>query len=174
MVERDGYLLFECSVAVLYVDCANMLSLSDARGNGMFELKSRTEGQAMKDLITARLERWLIVLIALHSFGIGIALLWAPSWGFEIGGWSEVKPLFFARQSGAFHIVVATGYLIEYFRYRGVLLLLAAKAIATVFLLGATITGEPWVVPFSGLADAAMGLVIFLVHRKIVRDGEPS
>ena len=115
-------------------------------------------------------EQWVIILVALHSLGFGIALLWAPSWGFTFGGWDEVKPLFFARQSGAFHIVVAAGYLIEYYRYRGVLLLLTAKTIATVFLLGTALTGErAWVVPLSGIADAMMGIVVFLIHRQAVK-----
>ncbi len=118
----------------------------------------------------ARIERYIIILIALHSFAIGIVLLWAPPWGFQLAGWENVEPLFFPRQAGIFHIVLATGYLVEHFRYRGVLLLLTAKAIATVFLLSITIMGESgWVVLFSGIADALMGIVVYVIHRQSLR-----
>jgi hypothetical protein len=124
----------------------------------------------MKEHWIVKLDRLVIILVALHSFGFGIALLWAPAWGFKFGGWDEVSPLFFARQSGIFHIVVATGYLIEYYRYNGILLLLTAKGLATVFLLASALTGEhAWVVPFSGVADAMMGIVVFLIHRHVVK-----
>ena len=70
----------------------------------------------------SRLEKWLIVLVSAHSFAVGSFLLFATRWGTAFGGWAEVEPLFFARQAGIFHFVVATSYLIEYFRYRGVVL----------------------------------------------------
>ena len=49
-------------------------------------------------------------------------------------------PLFFPRQAGAFHFVVAAVYLVEYFRYRGVLLLVMTKSIAVVFLFLTTLS----------------------------------
>lgn len=119
-----------------------------------------------------KVERLLIILIALHSLAFGLVLLWAPSWAFQFGGWEDVEPLFFPRQGGVFHIVVAIGYLIEHFRYRGVLLLLTAKAVATVFLFGITVLGDSvWVIPFSGAVDALMGIVVYLVHRQVSISG---
>ena len=118
-----------------------------------------------------KLERLLIILVALHSFAFGFVLLWAPPWGFKMGGWENVEPLFFARQGGVFHIVVACGYLMEHFRYRGILLLVTAKAIATVFLLANFALGEhAWVVPLSGVADGMMGLVVYLIHRRVLKN----
>lgn len=119
----------------------------------------------MKDL--ARAERALVVLIALHSLAVGLFLTFATEWGARFGGFGEVRPLFFARQAGAFHFVVALVYLVEYFRYRGVLLLALTKATAVVFL-GLTVLlvpGSPWVVPLSALGDAAMGLAVALLRR---------
>jgi hypothetical protein len=114
-----------------------------------------------------RIEHWLIVLIAIHSYAVGFFLLFFTRWGADFGGWGEITPLFFARQAGIFHFVVATGYLIEYFRYRGVALLLTTKALAVIFL-GAMwlIDGGPWSVPLSLVGDALMGLVVFVVHRR--------
>ena len=119
----------------------------------------------MKDL--ARAERTLVVLIALHSLAVGLFLTFATEWGARFGGFGDVRPLFFPRQAGAFHFVVALVYLVEYFRYRGVLLLALTKATAVVFL-GLTVLlvpGSPWVVPRSALGDAAMGLAVVLLRR---------
>lgn len=118
-------------------------------------------------------ERWLIVLIALHTFAIGIALLAVPAWALRFGGWAAVPPLFFPRQAGVFHLVVGTGYLVEYARHRTVVLLLTAKALATIFLTAAALSGGvPWFVGFAGVADGLMGLAV-LVTRRLVRLAEP-
>lgn len=112
-----------------------------------------------------RVERALVVLIAIHSVGVGLALLFVTEWGAQLGGFGEVRPLFFARQAGAFHLVAAAGYLIEYFRYGGVVFLLTTKSIAvaflaTVWLLG----GAPWVIPVSALGDGLMAFLAWRVH----------
>ncbi len=120
-----------------------------------------------KQVPWSALERALVVAVALHSFAVGFFLLFFTRWGIRLGGWGEANPLFFARQAGIFHFVVASGYLIEYFRDRGVRLLLLAKATATVFLVAMLLEdGGPWVLPVSALGDALMGLAVWLVHRK--------
>jgi hypothetical protein len=113
-----------------------------------------------------RLERWLVVLIALHSYGVGCGLLFLTEWGARLGGWSEVDPLFFARQAGIFHFLIATAYLLEYFRNGTVTLLLTAKATAVLFL-GVMMLVEPgqWIVPVSAAADGLMGAAVWWVHR---------
>jgi hypothetical protein len=115
-----------------------------------------------------KLEKPLVSLIALHSYAVGLMLLVFPDWSVHLGGWPDaVYPQFYIRQGGAFHIVLATAYLIEYYRTRSVTLLIFAKCCATVFLTSCSITyGEPWVLPFSAASDAAMGLCAFIVHRK--------
>jgi hypothetical protein len=119
-----------------------------------------------------RLERALVVLIALHSVGVGVTLLFLTEWGLRLGGWTDVHPLFFARQAGIFHFVVATGYLIEYFRYRGVVLLVTTKSFAVVFLVAMSLVENvPWLVPASAVADGLMGLVVFFVHSRVAAAG---
>ncbi len=115
----------------------------------------------------ARLERWLVILIALHSAAVGLFLVALPEWSaITLGGWTRVAPIFFPRQAGVFHLVLAAGYLIEYFQYRGITLLVTAKCIATIFLLASTLAGGvPWIVPASGLGDGLMGISIILVRR---------
>lgn len=116
------------------------------------------------------LEKGLVVAVALHSFAVGFFLLFFTRWGVRFGGWGEASPLFFARQAGIFHFVVASGYLLEYFRTRGVQLLLLAKATATVFLVAMLLVdGGPWPLPVSALGDALMGIAVWVVHRKASR-----
>jgi len=112
------------------------------------------------------LERTLVVLIALHSLVVGLFLTFATDWGARFGGFPSPVPLFFPRQAGAFHFVVATIYLVEYFRYRGVGLLVLTKSIAVVFLfLTAALDSVPWVVPLSGVGDGLMAVAVVLLRR---------
>ncbi len=112
------------------------------------------------------IERWLVVLVALHSYAVGCMLLFAPQWAAAFAGWQdEPHPLFFLRQAGVFHFVLATAYLIEYVRYRGVAVLVSAKSFALVFLLLETaLFPVGWAVPFSGVADGLMGAAVLSVR----------
>ena len=114
----------------------------------------------------ARIEAWLVTLIAVHSYGVGAALLFVPEFGARLGGWDEVTPLFFMRQAGVFHFLVATVYVVEWRRFRTVSFMLLAKCTAVLFL-GTLwlVDGEPWVVPVSGLADGLMAIVVAATHR---------
>lgn len=116
-----------------------------------------------------------VTLIALHSLGVAAVLIFATEWGVRFGGWPELAPAFFARQFGVFHIAIAVAYLVEWFRYRGVTILLAAKAIGTLSLIDATWRyGGPWSVPLSAVGDAAMGFLVFVLWRWYAREGGPA
>lgn len=118
----------------------------------------------MRPELARRLEPWLIVAIAAHSYAVAMVLLFLPAWGTAFGGWERVEPLFFVRQSGIFHAVVATGYLVEYFRLRRIDLLLLAKGMAVVFLVAMSFAdGMPWAVPWSAVGDGLLGLVAWSV-----------
>ena len=85
-------------------------------------------------------------------------------------GWAGADPIFFIWQAGAFHFVLAAGYLVEYSRTQTISLLLIAKTTAFVFLIGGSLLVDtPWSVWFSGFADGAMALTAFLVHRAVKR-----
>ena len=115
-------------------------------------------------------ERILIILVALHSAIIGIVFIVAPNWLMRFGGWEGIDPVFFGRQAGAFHVVLAIAYLIEYFHYDGVRILVMAKTFAMVFLLACTaLDNLPWAVPTSGVLDAVMALFVLWLHRSIRR-----
>lgn len=120
-----------------------------------------------------RLETIALAAVALHSYAVGAMLLFAPAWTLRFAGWGEVDTLFFPRQSGAFHFVVATAYLWEYFRHRGVGLLLMTKAVAVVFLLVLNPWRTAWSIPFSGVLDGLM-LVGMLVLDRLARRAEAA
>lgn len=112
-----------------------------------------------------RLEPWLVGLIAAHTVAIGAGLLFLTPWATRFGGWEGVDPAFFPRQGGAFHFVVAIGYLLEY-RRGSVALLVATKTIACIFLLGVgMVEPVPWSVPASGVIDGLMGAAVVVVRR---------
>ena len=116
-------------------------------------------------------ERTLIILIALHSIIVGVMLLFFAEWAVDFAGWSGADPVFFIWQAGAFHFVLAAGYLVEYSRTKTISLLLIAKTTAFVFLIGGSLLADtPWSVWFSGIADGAMALTAFLVHRAVKSD----
>jgi hypothetical protein len=114
----------------------------------------------------AALERALVVLIALHSLVVGLLLTFATDWGARFGGFPSPLPLFFPRQAGAFHFVVAGIYLVEYFHYRGAFFLVMTKSMAVVFLfLTAALDSVPWLVPLSGVGDLLMAVAVVLLRR---------
>lgn len=118
--------------------------------------------------LTPTHEKILIYLIALHSFIVGIMLMFFAEWAVAFAGWDGAEPIFFIWQAGAFHFVLAAGYLVEYSKHRTVSMLLIAKTSAFVFLIGGSLlAATPWSVWFSGFADGAMALVAFLVHRAV-------
>ena len=119
-----------------------------------------------------RLSR-LVVLVALHSAGVGVLLLFTPAWAASFAGWTvEVQPLFFVRQAGVFHFVVVFAYLWEWFRHRSVAILVTTKTLAFLFLMSAWLLSvthvqeAAWSVPFSGIADGLMGLAVWGLHRR--------
>jgi hypothetical protein len=114
----------------------------------------------------AALERTVVALIALHSLVVGLFLTFATDWGARFGGFPSPVPLFFARQAGAFHFVVAALYLVEHGHYRGVGLLVMTKSIAVAFLsFTAFLDSVPWVVPLSGVVDGLMAVAVVLLRR---------
>ena len=114
-------------------------------------------------------ERILLCLISLHSFAVGIMLMFFADWAVHFAGWPGADPIFFIWQAGAFHFVLAAGYLVEYARSRTITLLLIAKSVAFVFLIGGWLLVDetPWSVWFSGVADGAMAVVALVVHKMV-------
>ncbi len=117
-----------------------------------------------------KLEDVSVFLVALHSFLIGIMLIFTTAWILDFAGWDQVSHMFFPRQSGAFHIIMAAGYYWEYRSHKTIRLLLLAKATAVVFLLIMSPWKEAWSVPFSGIFDGLILVGMAIIHRMARRD----
>ena len=129
----------------------------------------------MSDRIPWRgLEKLGVFLVALHSFLIGLMLIFATARILGFAGWEEVPRLFFPRQSGVFHIILAVGYWWEYRRHGTIGLMLMAKAVAVVFLLIMSPWKEAWSVPFSGVFDGLMLVGMAFIHRMAQRSNNPG
>lgn len=113
------------------------------------------------------IERLYVALVALHSLAIGVVLLFLTEWGLAFGGFHDVRPLFFPRQAGAFHLVVAAAYLYDYQVHGRVTVMVMTKCLAVLFLCGVSaLTPVPWLVPLSALGDGLMAALAVHLHRR--------
>ena len=115
----------------------------------------------------AKLLRTILLLVAFHSLLIGLALSAQPPVLIRFAGFSLDGESFFAAQGGAFHILMATAYLMGVFNiekyYFFIVFSIFVKAGATLFLLVYCFKVDfKWIILLSGIIDFAMGLMIFL------------
>ncbi len=113
----------------------------------------------------------LMWLVALHSFLVGLALMFMPREYFNLYfNYQPVSERFFSVQAGVFHIVLSIGYgltAIDWRRFEGVVVLsVIAKFVATVFLFSySAFVAWILVVFLSGVGDFFMGLAIVWAYR---------
>jgi hypothetical protein len=128
-----------------------------------------------------RLLKWILWLIALHSFGFGISLIVLPISVIEFFGF-QLTEKFFAVQGGVFHIVVSLAYImaardLEHSE-KLIILSCTAKFMATLFLLSYFFfVNHIFMVIFSGIADFLMGLAIlltYLMYQKTKESNQPE
>lgn len=115
-------------------------------------------------------EKLFVILVALHSVGVGLILLFFTNWTLDFAGWTRVQDHFFPRQSGVFHLIVAIGYWLEHRRNGQVTLMVLAKSSAVVFLLAMNPWTGAWSMTFSGIADGLMLVGILVLHRLVLRE----
>ena len=106
-----------------------------------------------------------VLLVVLHSLGVGLGLLLMPHLAVTIGGFPEPATLFFMHQGGVFHLVIAGAYWMEFRRHGTVSLMIFAKTVATIFLTTAWLLGSPWLVGASALGDGLMAAIAWHVSR---------
>jgi hypothetical protein len=116
---------------------------------------------------TVWLKTWL-VLISLHSFVVGICLMFIPTALFEQFGFAAIGERFFPAQGGIFHIIMAAVYLFgsrNPVRFESLILLaIGAKLTALLFLLCYFLLVDQLVVVLlSGVGDGIMCLILWLL-----------
>lgn len=113
-----------------------------------------------------------LILIALHTFLIGVALIILPADLFSIFGYNNLNEPFFAIQAGVFHIVLSIGYIVavnekckeRYFLQYIILI----KFIAFVFLiLYYLIAANIPVIILSAIIDLILGILLLMFYLKL-------
>ncbi|MCF8296343.1 MAG: hypothetical protein K9J13_02260 [Saprospiraceae bacterium] len=120
--------------------------------------------------------RILLWLVALHSFCVGLGLMFMPLSWFEIFGFSIPTVRFFAAQAGVFHIVMSVAYALGAYNLivnkQLILFSIIAKFIATIFLsIYFFFIESAWMILLSAIGDFLMGIVIcwlFIKYFKVV------
>lgn len=116
--------------------------------------------------------RIVLLLIAIHSFSVGVSLIILP---FEILSWFglTVDPYrFFSTQGGVFHIVMSLAYLLAARDPMGerslLIFIISAKWMAFFFLMLYFLFAE--MVPtiaLSAVGDGAMGVIVFVFFLEL-------
>ncbi len=129
----------------------------------------------IRGLTPLRRLRLLLALVALHSVGVGIGLMWHPATLLAACGFRPVGETFFIVQGGVFHIVMAVAYGLAAWDpardERLIVFSVIVKMMATVFLmLYWSLFAQVPTILASGLVDAGMALAIAASLRAWRRD----
>ncbi len=119
-----------------------------------------------------KLFRIFLILVAIHSFCVGIGLIVIPLEYFGFFGFDGYQGIFFKIQGGVFHVVMCGAYIPAAMDPAGnrnlVRFSIFAKFTATVFLLSyAWFVEMVWMVLVSGIMDFLMGMIILWFSRKL-------
>ncbi len=109
-------------------------------------------------------------LLSVHSFIVGLALMFFPSEFMELLGFGIISERFFQVQAGVFHIIMSICYILPVYRYdqnKGLInFTIIVKFCATIFLLIYFVFVDSiLLVLLSGFGDGIMALVLFLLYR---------
>lgn len=114
-------------------------------------------------------------LIALHSFIVGVGLIFLPSSVFEFLGFNPSFERFFSTQGGVFHIIMSVCYAMGASDIKKYLALIVfsfiVKFIAAIFLLFYFILiSSQLLIILSCISDLAMGIIIYLLYSKLDKE----
>ncbi len=110
-------------------------------------------------------------LVALHSFAVGIGLIFLPPVYLKYFGLNGYKASFFQAQGGVFHFVMCMAYLLtaKYLdKSPGMIhFVIMAKSLAVIFLLTYFVFFESsWMLIASAFGDGIMALIIYFLYKK--------
>lgn len=113
-----------------------------------------------------QLERLIIAAIALHSFVLGIIMLFFPLWILQIMGWNYTDNTFFPAQTGIFLFLLGGAYGMALWYRPLAWFIVVSKALAVIFLLAEYIfNGVPEFIMLAAYFDGLMGLVTAFILR---------
>jgi len=116
--------------------------------------------------------RIFLVLVAIHSFIVGINLISFPSDWMQQFGFNAITENFFKVQGGVFHIVMTVAYLLAAWKpvENRIMIIFAitAKFIATLFLISYYfVMGSIVTILLSAISDFAMGIILLFLFLKL-------
>ncbi len=117
------------------------------------------------NIFPLKLLRIFLILVALHSFCVGLGLILIPLDYFDLFGFHAYSGIFFKTQAGIFHLVMCGAYVSAALDPSGNRIMIRfaifAKMFATVFLVSyAVFIDMIWTVLASGIIDFVMGLIL--------------
>lgn len=121
-----------------------------------------------------RPEKLLIVLVAVHSVVLGIALLFMPFTTLRLFGWETGGQIFFPSQSGVFLILLGGAYFAALWHRPFAWLLVVSKGVAVLFLVTHYLLGTgPAVLLAAAFFDGLMGaaVLVVLVRKRDMKNG---
>ena len=146
-----------------------MTSFNKAIGlEGIFSIMKTVIRDASKRL------SFVFWVIFLHSFFVGLALIFHPPGVMRLLGFHSIGEGFFPVQGGVFHILMGIFYLTVVLRVEGfravIYLSIITKSMAFVFLLYYYFFVDGiFIVLFSGIADGAMAVIVILAYQSYNR-----
>lgn len=117
-----------------------------------------------------KFSRWLTIFlwfIAIHSFVIGILLIFLPASAFHFFGFN-ISVKFFTIQSGVFHILMAVAYSIAAYHLSKAELLIKfiiiVKITASIFLFIYYFLDNNIIILLSGIGDFLMAIIVLFLY----------
>jgi hypothetical protein len=114
-------------------------------------------------------------LIALHSFLVGIGLIFLPTSAFEFLGFNRTFDRFFSTQGGVFHVAIAVCYAMagyDKIKYKQLIVFsIIIKFIAAIFLIiYFLLVSSQWLIIVSAVSDLLMGVIILQLYRLLTAE----
>jgi hypothetical protein len=126
-----------------------------------------------------RLLKWFLVVVALHTFAVGIVLLFAGTTVMEFFGFPPFESRFFQMQGGVFHLLVPYVYYkasraperyVYLIVFSAVIKLTAAVFLFSYYFLIESIV----IVLLSGIIDLGIGVIIAVLYVRLKRTKRKS
>ena len=114
---------------------------------------------------------YFLFLIGIHSFAVGVGLLFIPPSILDFFGLIDYKESFFQAQGGVFHIAMSVAYAMAGLNIkksiRLIQFIIAVKFLAFVFLIMYFLfVLSAWLILLSGIGDGLMGLIVFILYQR--------
>lgn len=119
--------------------------------------------------------KWILYLTAVHSFFVGIGLIFITDELRQLLGFMPSNEQFFQTQGGVFHIIMSIAYFLgayNYTKYRVLICFsIIVKLCATIFLTTYYITiNSSLLILSSALSDFLMFLLILFYYNKTKKE----